>query len=268
MNDIKYYITESIDSQEEIVKRFKEELEDSSYPEFVEKLNDMCRDSKTLNLIKMVFGGEYSNIKMDKNSRPKAAKALQPTQNEIDAEKSLKRGCTDVSTIDQCFSEPVAIKGQPIITFNRNFIVDGHHRWSQIAAFNPAAKCRVINFDNDDMGPIEMLKASQGTIAADTNRIQMSHVSGDNLLEISQTRAKELIETWLTPEAVERFCYYVKNLNNREDVIKYLLKNIKRFQINNQPVKHAPDRGFMPQTDTDPEFTENIVNTTKIEGNK
>ena len=268
MKNIKVYIKEAIEEDERIIQRFKEELEDSSYSEYVEKLKDMCRDRKTLNLLKMVFGGEYSDIRMNKSSRPKVAKALIPTQNEVDAEKSLKKGFLNPASIDGCFANPAELRGEPIITFNRNYIVDGHHRWAQILIVNPSARCSVINFDNDEMGPIEMLKAAQGTIAADTETIKMSTVNGDNLLEVSPARARELIETWLVPETVERILYYLPDLKDRDGVVKYLMKNIKKMQNNNQSIRFAPGRDYMPQTDTDPDFEDNIVNTTKIEGNK
>lgn len=266
MEKLLKYIFESIDK--DAIDRFKEELENSSYSEFVDKLKDMCKDPKTLGLIKAVFGGKYSDTKMSKNERPKVAKALQPTQNEISIVSTLKRGCSEIEYLDDLFNSPVILKGQPIITFNRNYIIDGHHRWSKVAAFNPTGKMVVLNFDNDEMNAIEMLKASQGTIAADTNNVPESTVESENLFTISVKDVTEKIDEWLTDEVVERLGDYVKSVKDRKSAIKYIVNNVKKIQANNQPVKNAPDRDDMPQTHTDPNFEDTIKNTTKIHGDK
>ena len=126
----------------------------------------------------------------------------------------------------------------------------------------------VLNFDNDEMNAIEMLKASQGTIAADTNNVPESTVESENLFTISVKDVTEKIDEWLTDEVIERLGDYVKSVKDRKSAIKYIVNNVKKIQANNQPVKNAPDRDDMPQTHTDPNFEDTIKNTTKIHGDK
>jgi len=79
---------------------------------------------------------------------------IHPTQFEVDMEKSLafpleKRP----EMIDMAFSgKPVIIKDTPLVVAEVDgvsYIIDGHHRWSQIYCLNPDAKmiARVIKSD-------------------------------------------------------------------------------------------------------------------------
>ena len=75
----------------------------------------------------------------------KTANTLIPTQNAIGSAQSLDDQITDKSyggssQLDQALNDD-KISSQtgtfPILTFDKKYILDGHHRWSQFMASNP-----------------------------------------------------------------------------------------------------------------------------------
>ena len=65
---------------------------------------------------------------------------LKPTQNEIALDKSLSFPLTNPKSTADCLKGgTVAIAGKRIITAKGQYIVDGHHRWSQLYAMNKDA---------------------------------------------------------------------------------------------------------------------------------
>ena len=98
-------------------------------------------------------------------------KDLFPTQNEIDIKNSAKWSYIEkfVDGVDAMFGKggfgekfPV-----PVLVYNdgsKNWIIDGHHRWSQVALINPNAKlhCMVVTGKTK---VTEFLKLVQGIIA-------------------------------------------------------------------------------------------------------
>lgn len=251
------------DDQEQQLQTLKDELENLKYPDYVDRLQEMIKDPKFAALIKSAFGGDTAVVQLSEDKKPIKASKLLPTQDEIDVEKSLKRGLTHPESIEMYFNEPVELFA-PLITYEGNFIIDGHHRWSQVASFNPKAKCTVINFKGD-LSAREMLKASQGTIAADTDQVPTKPVKGLNLLKESIPNLKKYINDTITDEVVAKLSEYVKKVTDKKSAIDYIISNIKKMQANNTPIDGAGSREYMPQTDTDPQFTDTIKKTTKIE---
>ena len=96
---------------------------------------------------------------------------LYPTQNEIDIENSAKWATKDwgAKGVDNMFGDKPfgASFAVPVLVYNdgsKNWIIDGHHRWSQVALINPNAKlaCMVIKGKET---PQEFLKLTQSVIA-------------------------------------------------------------------------------------------------------
>jgi len=72
---------------------------------------------------------------------------LLPTQNEIDVDKSLKYPMKNpVDFLNYVNGEGEAFApGGPIVTYDGKYVIDGHHRWSQVYACNSRAKIQAID---------------------------------------------------------------------------------------------------------------------------
>ena len=246
------------------LEELKNQLEGLGYEDYVDKLNEMLKDPKSKALIEAAFGGELASVKLDKDSKPVVTSKLLPTQNEIDVDKSLRRGLTEEATVDAFFGKEPVTLGIPLLTYEGAFIIDGHHRWSQQACFNPKAKMAVVNYSGE-LSPVQMLKAVQGSIAADTGNVEVEKVHGMNLLKTPIRKIKKYIEDNITDAIVEKIIGYVDGLTDKDDVVDFICENVKKMQANNPPVEGASKRDYMPQTGKDPQIHSTLTNTTKIE---
>jgi len=86
---------------------------------------------------------------------------LIPTQNEIDVDKSLKFPLTNASAAQYALKGGAVKVAAPIITFNGKYIIDGHHRWSQLYAVNKDAKIVAYDFTNPNIkNPLDATKSN------------------------------------------------------------------------------------------------------------
>ena len=235
-------------------------LKNKKLGDYVETLNQMLDDPKAAQLLKDGFGGELGDTKLKFNVVKVPVKNLRPTQSEIDVEKSVKFPLTKPENIDNYYKtgENDVIVKFPLITFRKNYIIDGHHRWSQVFAFNPEAKMVCCNYDGD-ISPVQMLKATQGTIAAvkadDSNKnngkIPSSKVDGQDLFDDKWD--KEAIIKYVKETAVDEvpkvFVKYHKELDNIDSIAEYVAENLMQLKSNNYPEDKGINRGIMPQTD-------------------
>lgn len=123
-------------------------LRDDNYEAFIADLNLLASDSKIAYLRDAIIdkfnSPEGLNVKFSSPVNMKI-KNIHPTQYEVDMEKSLKYPLHDKPEgIDTAFSgKPVIIKNTPLVVAevdNIYYIIDGHHRWSQIYCLNPNAE--------------------------------------------------------------------------------------------------------------------------------
>lgn len=256
-----------LESATESNKERKHELEkwlkDKGYADYITTLNRMLEDPKARTLLLDGFGGELGDTKLNFSVVNIPASNLIPTQNEIDVQKSvdftIKVFPKTISKVFQNSSSGVEIVS-PIITFRKNFVIDGHHRWSQIFAINPDAKIKCINYDGN-ISPIKMLKAVQGSIAAviadpdndnegKDNKIPQSTVDGQNLFDKKWDRKKvsEYLNDNMSDECVSEFTKYVDKVSDKESAVKYMTDCLLELKYNNVPIASAPQRGDMPQT--------------------
>lgn len=153
---------------------------------YVSSVNDLMNDYKGRRALEL-FAGALSKEQLEKaglvnvsfklvSNKAIPVKYLYPTQSEISFSKSLDSLFTKYSS---CI--PELIKGQsvklctPIITCNGCLIIDGHHRWAQVACVNPNATMETLDLQikTDTMGidftDIEdVLKVTQSLILAIT----------------------------------------------------------------------------------------------------
>jgi hypothetical protein len=234
------------------------------YPKFVEELKEMGRDPKLLAIIEAgQLDGKPDDERILFPSTPSVhlASDLVPTQNEIDVNKSLAFQLSmqpgKESQLVQILSGgPIQIKA-PLIILNGEYIIDGHHRWSQIYAMNPEAKVVCYNLvTRDNVDPIDILKAIQLAIMATIQRIEPHFVKGSNLIEIGR---KELVDFVVDGKGSKDFdgvqvgsmlaFASKRGLSTKEEIAELIWSNVERMQRQNAPIRNAPNRGVMPQTD-------------------
>lgn len=195
---------------------------------------------------------------------------LRPTQNEIGLENSLNWAITSKNA-DEYFSPNPVIIGFPILTYKKQFVLDGHHRWSQLYMMNPKAKIIAYNIEpiKDDLGkdeePESVLRRIQATIGAYFGMIPSSAGKATNVYGDFQ-RVKDYLEDKIIKgnnvkddkKVLESFIQSMKRHQGwketdiqklREKLYNYLLNNILNFANNVKPICNAPDREVMPQTD-------------------
>lgn len=224
-------------------------IQQMDYDETVDFVDDIVKDPKLKFLLSLGFGGDFSNLKLKLKKVTIPARRLVPTQNEIGTEETLKY-LVQGGNIDVCFDKATVVK-KPIVTFQGTFIIDGHHRWSQIFVTNPNAN--VVSIDiTGNLSPLSMLKAVQCTIGSNTGKLIRKDIKGENLYDVSEDDIREYLSENLAGEVLERLYKYYK------DPVESLTRNVIQLQRNNTPILNAPDRGEMPQTSKDPELFDDL----------
>lgn len=174
---------------------------------------------------------------------------LIPTQSEIDITKSLYYSLTkskDVSAI--LCDETMNIGNSDIITFNKNYIIDGHHRWSQVFSINPQCSIYAIDFKNDSISPMTALKTFETAIYATLGRIEKEDVTGQNLFHADKNKIIEFVFAIIDDDTFDVFKRLLGH-KSIDDTCEYVYDNCKLLQLRNRHIKNAPPRNVMPQTD-------------------
>lgn len=251
MIKLKLLLESDISYQEKKVR----ELLGKNYEDFVKSIPDYYKDDKVRALL---FAGRKDGNKKDEEI-PITTKNIKcidlfPTQKEIDMSKSLYWTLTNKkNTLDLIFSNgPVILGGSPVVTLNSKYIIDGHHRWSEVYIINPQTEIVCTNMEANWLKPIYALKATQLAIAGRTGgNIPQSTVDGTNLIGIDEKIFNEYVSKTLTEEAIKIFIKYKPELKKPKSIEKYLWENVKLLNDNNKPISHAPSRAEMPQTNAD-----------------
>ena len=263
----------------------KEDL--SSY---VETLNNVLKGKDTgdntelyLKALTTIFNG-----KGDKNSKAYSqytcegetdipVNELYPTQSEIDIENSAKwatkdwgaKGIGDMFK-DEGFGTKFPV---PVLVYNdgsKNWIIDGHHRWSQVALINPEAKlhCMVIRGSQSAKTFLKLTQSVIAGIVAERNNYESSDdkspipvgkaVPENNIFGKSlkgDKLKKKIVEMTKEHEDIFKICKKMLNKNDinvksEEDLGELVMKNRDKMIENKQaPEKWAAPRPVMPQSD-------------------
>lgn len=230
-------------------------LQGKDYDDSVELIDDIVKDPKLKFILGLGFGGNFADTKLKITEKDIPARALMPSQSEIGFDETLKY-IKEGKGVDTCFEKSVVIK-RPVVTFNGTFIVDGHHRWSQIYVTNPKAMMKCIDVSGA-LSPIQMLKAMQATIGSNTGDLHLKKVQGKNLLKCSKAEIEKYFKD-ISEKAVKDLSKYYEN------PVESLVDNAFSMGVNNPPLLHAPDRDKMPQTSKDPDlFSDLKKGVTKI----
>ena len=258
MISLNSYIFESREVSTTSNKQRRKELEKwlkhKNYEDYVETLNKMLEDPKSAALLEDGFGGILGDTKLKFSVQKITVSQLMPTQKEIDLDKSLKHALVKEESFKKTFSNPIEIN-KPIVTFRKNYIIDGHHTWLQAIALNPNGKILAFNYDGD-ISPIQMLKAVQGTIAAvkadknnNNGKLPSSKVEGPNFFsdKFDRKKIRKYLEDTFNDDLINIYCEYIKECKDKNDIMKYLEERLLDIKANNYPFESAPSRDDMPQ---------------------
>ena len=262
MRSIRKYVdlleskSESTKSNSERIEKLKKWLKNKKYSEYVKSLDKMLEDPKAKVLLQDGFGGDLGDIDFDFEVKLLPAKSLMPTQSEIDVKKSLEHALTNPKNIKDAFnSEEIVVNDSPIVTFRGNYVIDGHHRWSEIAMVNPEGLMMCYDYDAP-ISPIQMLKAVQGAIAAviaddKDAELPKSEAKSQNIYdnEWDVKKVEKYINKTITDDVVEELCKYYEKCNKKEDVVKIIVDNIMTMKVDNPPIHNSQERDIMPQPD-------------------
>lgn len=248
----------------ESLKELVKELRDvEGYSEFVQHLKSL--KPYQIQLLKQLVG----NGKFAKNTvaEPGAIPVflLHPTQNEIDIDNSLAfplenkkgKGAEGIKQILESPKETITINDSPLLVYKYEkdyYIIDGHHRWSQVALMNRKAKMNIILFKKvpgENAEPVDVLKDFQAVVLAQTGEIKVATAKkGNNIYDksgeelyhwVKEHTVKEAIEAWKTAKGHEN--------DELEDIAKQIGENGDKLIDRNKPAPGAPPRNVMPQTD-------------------
>lgn len=222
-----------------------EMLRDTSYEDLGPALEDIVNDPKLYKLLSEGFGnGELAEVDMSSSTVAIPVTQLLPSQSEIGLDNSLsyplKQDCSNL------FNSPVTIVS-PIITYRKTFIIDGHHRWSQLYMMNPSAKINAINFNYNEQSPYRALRNFQGAIAVAHKQVPKSFSKVNNVYDMSESEIESYIDSNMK-DACWQSLVKQEVCEDRDSAIEYILGNIKELRNDNPPFANAPEREYMPQT--------------------
>mgnify|MGYP003116779249 FL=1 len=144
--------------QSEELRAMNDELESKKqgdYASFVSYLKNNITDPKMQALLNSgMFDGVAEDDMVQVQETDLPVSQLQPTQSEIGLADSVAWAAANKpeATAELAAAAPgtVADVGGRIITADGKYIIDGHHRWSQVYIMNPKAKIPVYNLITPD----------------------------------------------------------------------------------------------------------------------
>lgn len=258
MLSLSNYIFESREISTTSNKQRRKELEkwlkNKNYEDYVTTLNKMIDDPKAKTLLEDGFGGELGDTKLTFNVKEIPVSQLMPTQSEIDLDKSLKHALIKKESFEKTFTNPIEIN-KPIITFRKNYIIDGHHTWLQAITLNPNGKILSFNYDGN-ISVIQMLKAVQGTIAAvkakdnkNNGKLPSNKSNGINIYDdnFDENKIKKYLEDTLDENLLDNFIELIDDCYDWDSTIEWLTDRLLDIKANNYPESFAQKRENMPQ---------------------
>ena len=232
-------------------KKFKDIIS-GGYEDFVKKLKDNAKDPKVqaiMNLGKS-DGVDTDEVVQVQDNVSYSCRNLEPTQSQIGLADSLawlaKNNPDGAAALIK--GDTSAFNENRILTANGKYILDGHHRWSQVFLFNPDAKIPAVNLVIPGFEEKQLLKIIQLAIAATYKDVLMkpanseTDIFDDSKMSEKQIREKlpELMGEKMTEVAKKSY-----SLNSNEEVYDKITTNA--VELKKKKPADAPDRDFMPQ---------------------
>jgi hypothetical protein len=212
-------------------------------PEFVIKMRTLIKEPKVQQLLQ-------SGAKDDVLPTAPAAiplMSLLPTQNEIGFNESVSNlFSAKFPGVSEMIKGPVVTVKDYIVTYNGKYVIDGHHRWSQAFVANPENKINAVDIKGN-RSPKDILKIVQLVIASSSNDIAMSTAKGTNVLTLNAEQIQELVnKQQFTRTALSE--WNKAGFTDETQIRSYITKNLNSLTTH-KPIKGAPARDYMPQTD-------------------
>ncbi len=219
-----------------------------SYTNFVINLGKHIHDPKFIETVKLLSSRKQIAYK----TMEVPVTQLIPTQNEIDLYKSVYNPLNDPFLTELYLRTKkgiVAVESKRIVTCgNGKYIIDGHHRWSQLLALNPYAKILALDFyELED--PFQALGYTQIGVIMSKGYIPTAIVSGPNLLTVNEYKLKNYIYQNLNKSISQIFFKYHPQLKNMYDITEFIFQNLEIIRNKNTPIPNSLPRRAMPQTD-------------------
>ncbi len=218
-------------------------------------------------------GSSDEAVSVDEGT-PVAAKDLTPTQMDIDTKKSLGDQMTNkynatAYALEDTVTMPSPGGRIPLLVFENKYILDGHHRWSQVLMTNPDGMMTVSNltspaFGTGPQGAERALKATQLGIAALAGNV-VTKDTDINLLTLSPKQLGKYVLENITDDVLQLLAQAGKIAKpDRQEAAKYYMSNLSAVQAK-PPGAFRRVRG-MPQAD-DSGVPQAQVNTALKRGN-
>jgi len=225
--------------------------------QFVDTFSTIASDAKVQAVLQSgLQDGDVKDDAITYTQGNVSVSQLVPTQSEIGMDESLKNILIDKFGSLQSFLQGKAIVFEnPIVIYNNKYIIDGHHRWSQVFAANPKATVPVLNLIGR-LQPLDVLKIVHLAIAAGQNDLPLATAKGTNLLLVGENDVKNYVLQELNEKAL--VVWQRAGFKDANVIAQYIANNVKLMQSNGV-TKGAPPRTKMPQTDAF-ETSTNVIN--------
>jgi len=235
-----------------------QDLIGKDYAAFVAGLQEKVKDPKFQKFLKMgieKFDGNAQDDVVNVDEPDIPVKDLHPTQSQIGLADSLgwttKNNPTGAGETAGLGSGTANVGGR-IVTANGKYIVDGHHRWSQVYLLNPEASIPAYDFTVAGDGK-SALKLAHLAIAAVDGGVPLQ--PADAATDVYATQGDpEAIKTMLDDQNVvgdkmAASLQKVWGLSSRDEVIAKIAENaVALFTATKEDAAAGPKRGLMPQT--------------------
>ena len=253
-NEVKIGIME--DKGKNIIKSILKK----DYKQFVAALGKHISDPKVVAAIESLS----DKLPVSTSAMSPKCSALRPTQSEVVLDNSLSYPMKDAASAEANLKGGVvAPGGRSIVTGGGGkFVIDGHHRWSQVFCLNPDAQIQAIDL-GQITDPTDALKATQLGIAAELGKVPIAQGGGINLFTIDEGTLKKYVIEKIQDPVVEVFKKYGKG-DTKEEIANFIWQNVKKLKKDNTPLDPKSNREKMPQTDDAPEWVDQTFNVGKI----
>jgi hypothetical protein len=215
---------------------------------FVSQFKAIASDPKVQAILKAgTTDGNPGDEKITYAKGSVAVKGLLPTQSEIGFDQSIANILSDQYDSLQSILKGTANVGGPIVTYNGKYVIDGHHRWSQVYAANPNAKMENLDIKGN-LKPTEILKIVHAAIAAKIGEVPSADPKGINILNgVTEKQVADAVNSKLSDKAKK--IWAANGEKDNASITKRIYNNLKMLISKNKPVAGSPGRADMPQTD-------------------
>lgn len=238
-------------------KKTLEALIGAEYKEFVAGLKNKIKDPKFQSFLEMgLVDGSVPDDRVTVETVDIPVKQLQPTQSQIGLADSLgylsQKAPQGAATIAKGSVKPANIGGR-IITANGKYVVDGHHRWSQIYLINPEATVPAINFNVGGAfdSPEGVLKLTHLSIAATDKAVPLKQAdSATDVYKTGGNREKivSILNKTVSDEMASVLAPFYKTKSKAGVVEKIADHAAILYKSTSSAAADGPVRGLMPQT--------------------